>query len=234
MASSPWAAQMIEIKSRSGWAAYVYEPLIKNRWPFYAHDPKTALQKLQQLPPTTIQAILEYLYANTPIARTNLPAFKACKIVESIPFESTFYRDMMHFLHDEASTDFALLPRDSDDGVNVHRFMLSTRSAFFKTQFASNPSLFQYRDPQMSRTALNIFAIYLYTGKLEPEDPVALVDLFDAGKNYQLRDQDEIDFLAMKALQQLISPINAPEIKARAQERNLEKVVNFVMQTFPC
>ena len=233
-ASCPWASQMIEIKSRSGWVAQVYEPLIRNRWPFYAQEPNLALQKLQQLPPNTIQAILGYLYANTPIAKTNLPAFKACKILDSIPFESTFYSDMLHFLGDESSSDFSLLPRDSDQPVRVHRFMLSTRSAFFKAQFATNPSLVQFRDSNMSHTALTVFSIYLYTAKLEPQDPVSLVDLFGAGKTYQLRDQEEIDFLAMRALHQLISPQNAPEIKARAQERNLENVINFVNQTFPC
>ena len=168
------------------------------------------------------------------MARTNLPAFKACKIVDSIPFESTYHRDMTRLLEDESSSDFALLPRDSDDRVNVHRFMLFARSGYFRTQFEQNPSLFQFRDPNMSRTALTIFSIYLYTGKLEPLDPVALVDLFKAGENYQLRDTKEIDFLAMSALQKMLSPQNAPEIKARALERNLEEVVNLVTQNFSC
>ena len=75
--SFPWASQMIEIKARNGqWSVHVYEPLIRHRWAFYARDRTQALQKLQLLPPTTIQAILEHLYANTPVARTNLPAFK--------------------------------------------------------------------------------------------------------------------------------------------------------------
>jgi hypothetical protein len=86
----------------------VYEPLIQHRWAFYARDPQQALGKLQQLPPNTIQAILEHLYANTPVARTNLPAFKACKIVDSIPFESTYHRDMTSLLMDESSSDLSL------------------------------------------------------------------------------------------------------------------------------
>lgn len=225
---------MIEVRARSGWSTRVYEPLIKHRWAFYARDPAAALQKLGQLPPNTIQAILEHLYANTPVARTNLPAFKACKVVESIPFESTYHRDMMHLLEDESTCDFSLLPRDSEDRVNVHRFMLFARSGFFRQQFEQNPALFQFRDPNMSRTALAMFTTYLYTGKLEPLDAVAFVDLFGAGRNYQLRDPEEIDFLALSALQKLISPQNAVEVKARAVERNIPEVINLVMEHFPC
>lgn len=232
--SFPWASQMIEVKSRSGWSTKVYEPLIRHRWAFYAREPQTALQKLQQLPPNTIQAILEHLYANTPVARTNLPAFKSCKVVDSIPFESTYHRDMMNLLEDESTSDFSLLPRDSEDRVNVHRFMLFARSGYFRNQFEQNPTLYQFRDPYMSRTALQMFAGYLYTGRLEPLDAVALVDLFEAGRNYQLRDQEEIDFLAMNALTKLLSPSNAVEIKAIAEQRNLTDVVNTVTEHFPC
>lgn len=232
--SFPWASQMIEVRSRSGWSTKVYEPLIRHRWAFYARDSSQALQKLQQLPPNTIQAILEHLYANTPVARTNLPAFKACKIVDSIPFESTYHRDMSALLEDESTCDFALLPRDSNDRVNVHRFMLFARSGFFRTKFQENPTLFQFQDPNMSRSALQMFAGYLYTGRLDPIDPVALVDLFGAGGNYQLRDAEEIDFLAMNALSKLLSPQNAVEIKSRAEQRNLPDVVNMVQEHFPC
>ena len=232
--SYPWASQMIEVRSRSGWSAKVYEPLIRHRWAFYARDPVQALAKLQQLPPNTIQAILEHLYANTPVARTNLPAFKACKIVDSIPFESTFHRDMTSLLEDETSCDFSLLPRDSEDRVNVHRFMLFARSGFFRQQFERNPTLFQFRDPNMSKIALQMFVRYLYTGKLEPIDVVGFVDLFGAGKNYQFRDPEELDFLAMNALSKLLSPQNAVEVKTRAEERGLKDVVDLVQQHFPC
>ena len=230
----PWASQMIEVKSRSGWSVHVYEPLIHHRWAFYARDPAQALAKLQQLPPNTIQAILEHLYANTPVARTNLPAFKACKVVDSIPFESTYHRDMMNLLDDESTCDFALLPRDSEDRVNVHRFMLYARSGFFRAQFEHNPTLFQFRDPNMSKISLTMFAGYLYTGKLEPLDAVGFVDLIGAGKNYQLRDPEEIDFLAISALQKLLSPQNAVDVKIRAEERNLPEIIQLVQSNFPC
>lgn len=233
--SFPWASQMIEIKARNGqWSVHVYEPLIRHRWAFYARDRTQALQKLQLLPPTTIQAILEHLYANTPVARTNLPAFKSCKVVDSIPFESTYHRDMMQLLEDESSWDFALLPRDSEDRVNCHRFMLYARSGYFRSVFESQPTMLQFRDPNMSKTALEMFAAYLYTGRLDPSDAVALVDLFGAGRNYQLRDKEEIDFLAMSSLKKLLTPQNAAEVKARAEERNLPEVVALVQENFPC
>ena len=222
------------IRSRSNWTIKVYEPLIRHRWAFYARDPEQAKAKLQQLPPNTIQAILEHLYANTPVARTNLPAFKACKVVDSIPFESTYHRDMTSLLEDEASCDFSLLPCDSEDRVYVHRFMLFARSNFFRQQFQSNPTLFQFKDPNMSKPALQMFVKYLYTGKLEPIDVVGFVDLFQAGKNYQLRDPEEIDFLAMNSLTKLLSPQNAVDVKTRAEQRGLQDVVNLVQQHFPC
>lgn len=94
--------------------------------------------------------------------------------------------------------------------------------------------MFQFQDPFMGKSALQMFAGYLYTGRLDPIDPVALVDLFQAGKNYQLRDQEEIDFLAMNALSKLLSPQNAVEIKSRAEQRNLPEVVSMVQEHFPC
>ncbi|EAY22433.1 hypothetical protein TVAG_379120 [Trichomonas vaginalis G3] len=233
--SFPWASQMIEIKARNGqWSVHVYEPLIKHRWQFYAREKAQALQKLQMLPHNTIQAILEHLYANTPVARTNLPAFKTCKVVDSIPFESTYHRDMMQLLDDESSWDFALIPRDSEDRVNVHRFMLYARSGFFRSQFETNSTMLQFRDPNMCKAALEMFAGYIYTGRLDPTDAVALVDLFGAGKNYQLRDPLEIDFLAMNNLQKLLTPQNAAEVKARAEERKLQEVINLVQDYYPC
>jgi hypothetical protein len=233
MSARPWAAQMIEVRARSGWSTKVYEPLIRHRWPFYARDPSGAIAKLQLLPPNTIQAILEHLYANTPVARTNLPAFKNCKVVDSIPFESTYHRDMTAFLNDASTSDFTILPRDSEQGVPVHRFMLSARSEFFRRQFEANPGLAEFRDPNMGRAALLMFAGYLYTGKLEFLDAVAYVDLFGAGVNYKLRDVEEIDFLALSAIAKYLSPQNALEIRARATERGITKVLDLVNEHFP-
>lgn len=224
---------MVEITSRSGWSTKVYEPLIRHRWAFYARDPAAALSQLQKLPPNTIQSILEHLYANTPVARTNLPAFKACRIVDSIPFESTYHRDMIGLLQDEKSCDFSLLPRDSEDRVHVHMFMLFARSNFFRQQFQTNPSMFQFRDPNMNRTALQMFSIYLYTGRIDPIDAVALVDLFGAGENYQLRDKEEIDFLAMSALSKMLNPQNAPLVRERAQQRGVQAVISMINEQFP-
>jgi hypothetical protein len=224
---------MIEVRSRSGWSTKVYEPLIRHRWPFYARDPAQALAKLQILPPNTIQAILEHLYANTPVARTNLPAFKACKVVDSIPFESTFHNDMTALLNDTASADFSLIPRDTEEKLGVHRFILFARSNFFRLQFQANPDMAQFRDPNMNSIALRMFAGYLYTGRLEPLDHVGFVDLFGAGQNYQLRDTEEIDFLAMAALSKILSPQNSAEIRARAEERHLDQVIALVNGHFP-
>lgn len=235
MSSSPfpWASQMITVTARSGWSMKAYEPLIRHRWGFYNREPAQALSKLQQLPPNTIQAILEHLYANTPVARTNLPAFKSCKIVDAIPFESTFHRDMTNLLNDEATCDFSLLARDSEERVPVHRFILCARSNFFREQFQATPAMFQFRDPNMSRVALQMFVGYLYTGRLDPTDTVAFVDLFGAGENYQLRDREEIDFLAMSGLSKYINPHVAADVRARAEQRKLPQVTSFVNEQFP-
>jgi hypothetical protein len=233
MTARPWASQMIEIRARSGWSTKVYEPLIRHRWPFYAQNPSGALSKLQLLPPNTIQAILEHLYANTPVARTNLPAFKNCKIVDSIPFESTYHRDMTAFLNDTSTSDFTLLPRDSEQGVSVHRFMLWARSDFFRKQFEANPGLSEFRDPNMGRPALLMFTGYLYTGKLEFLDAVGYVDLIGAGMNYKLRDVEEVDFLAMTALGKYLSPQNAGDVRTRAIERGIQKVLDLLNEQFP-
>jgi hypothetical protein len=233
MAAPPWASQMVEVRARSGWATAVYEPLIRHRWPLYARDPPGALDKLHHLPPSTIQAILEHLYADTPIARTNLPAFKNCKIVEAIPFASTYLRDMGAFLGDAATADFALLPRDGGPAVRAHRFMLQARSHFFRAQFAAQPALAELRDPDMGRPALAVFAAYLYTGRLEPAGAAACVDLFGAGERYAMRDPGEIDFLAFRALARVLTPADAPAVRARAAERGLQKVLDLVDGRFP-
>jgi hypothetical protein len=116
----PGCSHVIEVRARDGWSMKVYEPLIRHRWALYAQDPSAALAKLQVVPAPTLQAILEHLYADAPVARTNLPVFKSYKIVESIPFESTYVRDLTALLRDASTSDFFLLPRDSDDGIRVH------------------------------------------------------------------------------------------------------------------
>jgi hypothetical protein len=224
---------MVEVRARSGWSTKIYEPLIRHRWAFYARDPAAALAKLQLLPPNTIQAILEHLYANTPVAKTNLPAFKNCRIVDSIPFESTYHRDMTAFLGDAATSDFAFLPRDSDHGVPVHRFMLYARCDFFRKKFAENPALAEFRDPNMGRPALLMFAGYLYTGRMEVVQVTEYVEVIGAGANYALRDVEEVDFLAMSAIRKALTPQNAAEVIAKATERGLQKVVDMVKEQIP-
>ena len=224
---------MIEIKARSGWSTKVYEPLITHRWAFYAHDPAAALQKLCQLPQKTIQSILEHLYANTPVARTNLAAFKLCKVVESIPFESTYHRDMLELLNDNTTCDFSLLGRDSNEPVTVHSFMLSARSAMFRQLFSNTPEMMQYQDQNMCRNALVMFTTYLYTGRLDPIDEVALIDLYGAGRFYGLRDPEEIDYLATSALEKILSQQNAPAALQRAQQRELPEVIELIKRKYP-
>jgi hypothetical protein len=141
---------------------------------------------------------------------------------------------MTALLNDTSTSDFTLVPRDSANGISVHRFMLFARSHFFRQQFEANPELTQFRDPNMNQIALQMFAGYLYTGRLDSLDPVGFVDLFGAGKNYQLRDIEEIDFLAMNALGKVLAPQNAAEVRARAAERGLEAVTALVNQNFPC
>jgi hypothetical protein len=140
---------------------------------------------------------------------------------------------MTALLNDAATADFTLLPRDTDDGVRVHRFMLFARSNFFRQHFEANAAMVEFRDPNMNNVALKMFAGYLYTGKLEPLNPVGFVDLFGAGQNYQLRDPEEIDFLATSALTKLLSAQNAPEIRSRAEERHIEQVLTLVNEQFP-
>lgn len=229
----PWASQMVEIKNAKGWSYYVYEPLIRHRWAFYAREKQEAISKLQKLPSTTVSAILEHLYANTPVAKTNLPAFKNCRVVESIPFESTYHRDMMQLLNDEETCDFRIDPRDNSEGKKLHRFILYARSGFFRQQFDQNPNMATFQDPNMCSAAVKMFAGYLYTGRLDPIDPVALVDLFNAGNNYQLRDTQEIDFLALSSLEKLLNANNVTAVRARAQQRELNEVLQLCAKNFP-
>jgi hypothetical protein len=229
--SVPWASDVLEITSRSGWTTKVYKPLIRHRWPFYAEDPVAALDQLQKLPASTIACTLKHLYAHTPLPRGMLASLKSCRIVESP--ESQHPRDMAAFLADKASTDFSLLSRDCDDPVRLHRFMLAVRSGFFRRRFREDSALTELRDPDMCHEAVEMFARYLYTGKVVLGDIVAAVDLFGAGAKYELSDPEEIDFLALKAIQASLSPQTAGEVLARATERRLTLVIDFVLKYFP-
>jgi hypothetical protein len=221
---------MIDVRARDGCSMKVYEPLLRHRWALYAQDPPTALAKLQLLPGPTLQAVLEHLYANVPVVRTNLPVFKSCRIVESIPFESTYVRDLTALLRDASTSDFSLLPRDGDDGVRLHRFILALRSAFFRRLFQTSADVAEFRDPNMGRAALAMFAGYAYTGQLDPVEVPALVDLFGAGATYEMRDPGEIDFLAKAAIADRVDAQNAAAVRRRAAERGIQAVIDIVDQ----
>ncbi|OHT08285.1 hypothetical protein TRFO_04889 [Tritrichomonas foetus] len=229
----PWEDQLVEIKSRVGWSIKAFTPLLQHRWKLFARKRQTALQKLYNLPPNTISAILEHLYANCPIARTNLPAFKNCSIVSDLPFQSTYRQDILNLLHDTETCDFSLLANDSDEPVRVHRFILYARCGFFRRNISENPNFLEYRDQNMSKNALPMFAEYLYTGELEVTDPVAAIDLVGSGKTYEFRDQDEIDFLAMNAITKQLTEENAAPIRKRAVEKNMTNLVTQIDAAFP-
>ena len=222
MATALWNKQNITIKSRTGWTIEAYAPLLKHRWPLYARSPKQALMKLSQLPPSTIHAILEHLYANTPVARTNLPAFKACKIVEKLPYVSTYHQDLINLLHDTESTDFEFYPATSEEKLHVHKFFLYARCGFFRDMLRENPESSEYHSTHMSRSSLEIFVIYLYTGDLEILDVPSLVDLIGAGSRYQ------IDFLVMSALRKNLNKDNCQATLERADALGLTDVVDFI------
>jgi hypothetical protein len=221
---------MIEVRARDGWSTKVYEPLIRHRWALYAQDPSAALAKLQFLPAPTLQAILEHLYANTPVVRTNLPVFKSCKIVESIQFESTYVRDLTALLRDASTADFTFLPRQGDDGIRLHRFILTLRSGFFRKLFQTSPNVVEFRDSNMGRPALTMFAGYVYTGQLDPIDPAALADLFGAGATYEMRDVGEMDFLAKAAIADSVDGQNAAAVQQRAAELGIQTVTDIAGQ----
>jgi len=229
MDSAPsWETRMIEVKSRDGWTTNVYSPLLSVRWGLFAKTPTLAIKKLSQLPSNTVQSILEHLYANTPVSRTNLPAFKACKIVESIPFVSTYNDDMMTLLNDTTSSDFSIYCNDEVSNVPLHKFILYARCDFFKELFLNSPLMPRLVEKNFSISGLRMFSEYLYTGDIVNIDLISLVELFGAGKTYGLRDPEEIDFLAQTYLRQGINTDNASEIKAKAHERGLSNLISMI------
>ncbi|KAH0786819.1 BTB/POZ domain containing protein [Histomonas meleagridis] len=227
----PWESQLVEVKSRHGWSTKVYAPLLCHRWKLFARKPKVALRALYQLPPNTIRAILEHLYANTPVSRMNLPAFKACKIINKIPFESTYHQDILDLLHNKATTDFRIIPSDSKEPLCVHRFILYARSNFFRKLFTTQKDVDSFQEEKMGKDALDIFSEYLYTGQLEFKNPVAAIELIGSGKYYEFRDPNEIDFLVMNSLQSSLNEENAPHVKAKAIQLGLENVTALVENT---
>jgi hypothetical protein len=82
----------------------------------------------------------------------------------------------------------------------------------------------------MGRSALAMFAGYLYTGQLDPIDAPALVDLFGAGAAYEMRDVGEIDFLAKAAIAEGVDGQNAAAVRQRAAERGIQAVIDIVDQ----
>jgi hypothetical protein len=197
----------------------VYEPLIRHRWALCARDPSAALAKLQVLPAPTLQAILEHLCADAPVVRTNLPVFKLYKIVESIPFESAYVRDLTALLRDASTSDFALLPRDADDGVRVHRFILAC-APHSSGGFQTGLDVGEFRDPSMGRSARAMFAEDVDTGQLDPIDAPAVVDLFGTGAAYEMRDVGEIDFLAKAAIAEGVDAQNAAAVRQGGRAGN--------------
>lgn len=224
----PWESQLVEIKSRVGWSIKAYAPLLQHRWKLFARKRQTALEKLYNLPPNTITAILEHIYANCPIARTNLPAFKNCSVVSDLPFASTYHQDIMNLLHDTETCDFSFFPNDSEEPLRVHRFILYARSGFFKRQISADSNFVEHHDKNIGAKALQMLAEYIYTGELEVTDPVAAIDLFGAGKFYECRDPNEIDFLVTNAVLKLITDENSAAIKQKAQEKGLNNLISQI------
>ena len=223
----PWSSQNINIRGRGGLSIEVYEPLIKHRWSFYARNPKVALQKLGQLPPATIHAILEYLYAGSPIARTNLPAFKACKIIDSHT-QPNYHQDLIRLLQDTSTTDFAFYTKDPNDKIMVHRFFLYARSGFFRDLITQSPETKEYHETIMSHSALDMFIRYLYIGDLEVLDVTTLPELIGSGSRYHTRDPEEIDFLVVSSIQKHISPENAEQTRIKANSLGLQSIVDMI------
>lgn len=221
----PWESQLVEIKSRVGWSIKAYAPLLQHRWKLFARKRQAAIDKLYNLPPNTITAILEHIYANCPIARTNYPAFKTCSIVSDLPFQSTYHQDIMNLLHDTETCDFSFYPNDSDEPLRMHRFILYARCGFFKKQISNDQNFVEHHDKNIGSKALPMLAEYIYTGELEVTDPVAAIDLFGAGKFFECRDQSEIDFLVLNAIMKQISDENAPAIKQKALEKGINNLV---------
>lgn len=226
----PWESQLIEIKSRVGWSIKAYAPLLQHRWKLFARRRENALKKLFNLPPNTISAILEHLYANSPIARTNLPAFKGCLIDTDASLSSSYHQDIMNLLNDKDCSDFSFFPNDSDEPMRLHRFVLYARSGFFRKQISSDSNFVEFHDKNISVKALPMFAEYLYTGELTITDPVAAIDLYGSGKFFEFRDQEEIDYLAMTEILKLANSENIAELKAKAEAKGFSKLLDQLNQ----
>ena len=80
----------------------------------------------------------------------------------------------------------------------------------------------------MSRAGLCLFVVYLYTGRLEPTDPLTCIELFGAGVNYKLHDTAEIDYLAMEALEKLLNAQNVAEVRHAAELRGIRSVIEYI------
>lgn len=227
MTSPPWKSQMIEIKSREGVVTEVFAPLLKFRWPLYAKTPTAALKKLTVLPKSTVQAILEHLYANVPVSRTNLPAFKTCKIVDKLPFESSYYNDLINLLHDTESCDFELIAENGEMTLPIHKYILATRSSYFRNLFKEDPGVESITMQRMNGDALTMWAKYIYTGDFETTTVSALPELIGSGYTYGLRDPAEIDYLAVYALQSSLNSENVESVREKATDLCLPEILEL-------
>ena len=230
--SPPWSHQLIEIRSRDGVSIKAYVPLLKFRWQLFNHSPTMALKKLSQLPFNTVQTILEHLYANTPVSRTNLPAFKACRIVESLPFVSPYQQDIMNLLHDVSSCDFELIAANGESTLPVHKFILSTRCHFFKELFQKSPNEERIKAEKMNSDALQMFAEYIYVGSFKVHSAPAILELYGAGFEYGLRDPEEIDYLATYELKHALDGDNIDAVRAHAEELDVPEEVRTILENF--
>ena len=230
MSAVPWEHQLIDVKSRDGVITKAYAPLLKFRWPLFQKSPSIALKKLSQLPYNTVLAILEHIYANTPISHTNLPAFKTCKIVEALPFVPTYHQDLLNMMHDISSCDFELIAANGETTLPVHKFILSARCAFFKDLFISNPGEERLKVEKMEGEALQMFAEYVYIGEFTVTSVPALLELFGSGKEYGLRDPEEINYLALEELKHGINKDNIESVRAHAEELDIPAEATAIIE----
>lgn len=229
----PWESQLVEIKSRHGWSKKVYGPLLYHRWKLYAQKKMVALNYLYQLPPNTIHAILEHLYANTPVARTNLPAFKSCKIISSLPFQSTYYQDILSLLNDKQTADFSIIPCDDDEPILVHSYIMYARCGLFRELFRENPKLKSFNEKKMSQKSLKLFIEYVYTGRISAGAGIEIMEMLGSGAFYKCRDPTEIDFLVMSMLKSIIDKDNVDAFRERATELGLDNIDSFIDSSIP-
>lgn len=227
MTTPPWQNQLIEIKSREGVVAKVFIPLMKCRWALFAKSQSMALKKLSVLPTNTVQTILEHLYGNTPVSRTNLPAFKTCKIIEMLPFDSTYEKDMLTLLHDTNTCDFELIAENGEMTLPIHKYMLATRSQYFRNLFREDPEIRSIKMDKMNGDALIMWAEYIYTGDFNFTSAVGLVELIGSGSTYEFRDPAEIDYLAISSLRQILTSENAAAVRDRATELCYPDIVSL-------